>query len=159
MFTSLYPDLPVVPPTNVHNILFRRPELKDQADYTLHIDAVTGKKRSFREFYERVIDGAIALGSPVSEKGLGLNPTDGELIGIMAENCMVRLLSLVTLALLYRCWLGLYYSDALMPCNNYTIHHAILVLHPIWIIPRPPFGQSNKGVRPAKILPNHAKGR
>ena len=99
MFTSLYPDFPVVPPTNVHNILFRRPEQKDQADYTWCIDAVTGKKKSFREFYEDVIDGATALGSPVSEKGLGLNPKDGELIGIMAENCMVRLLSPAALAL------------------------------------------------------------
>ena len=99
MFTSLYPDLPVIPPTNIHNFLFRRPEQKDQADYTFCIDPVTGNKTSFREFYERVIDGATALGSPVSKKGLGLDPKDGELVGIMAENCLVRLLSPVTLAL------------------------------------------------------------
>lgn len=95
---SLYPDLPVIPPTNVHNILFRRPEQKDWSNFTLHIDAATGKKRSYREFYERVIDGATALGSPVSEKGLGLKGGDGELVGIMAENCMVRLLYLIILA-------------------------------------------------------------
>ena len=99
MFTSLYPDLPVVPPTNVHNILFRRPEQKNWSNYTLHIDAITGKTRSYREFYEIVIDGATALGSPISEKGLGLNPKGGEMVGIMAENCMVRLLFLTSLAL------------------------------------------------------------
>lgn len=46
-----------------------------------------------------VIDGATALGSPISEKGLGLNPKGGEMVGIMAENCMVRLLFLMSLTL------------------------------------------------------------
>lgn len=89
---SLYPDIPAIPPTNVHNVLFRRPEQKAWTNHTLHIDATTGKKRSYREFYERVIDGATALGSPVSEKGLGLKGEDGELVGIMAENCMACLI-------------------------------------------------------------------
>lgn len=87
---SMYPDVPNLPPQNVHNLMFRRPEQKEWKNYTLHIDAVTGKKRSYHEFYERVIDGATALGSPVSGKGLALKAEDGEMVGIVGENSMVH---------------------------------------------------------------------
>lgn len=89
----MYPDVPNIPPTNIHNIIFHRQDQKEWKNHTLHIDAVTGKKRTFREFYERVIDGATALASPASEEGLGLKGEDGEIVGILAENCMVRFFS------------------------------------------------------------------
>jgi hypothetical protein len=87
---SLYPDLPDIPPKNFHRLLFHRQDMKAWDDYTVLIDAVTGRKRSYREFYERVMDGATALGSPISEQGLGLSGEDGEIVGILGENCMVR---------------------------------------------------------------------
>ena len=90
---SIYPDLPNVPAQNVHNITFKRAEQKGWTNHTVHIDAVTGKKRSFREFYDRVVDGATALGSPLSENGLGLEGDNGEVVGILGENSMVRFYS------------------------------------------------------------------
>jgi len=52
------------------------------------VDAATGQRRSFREFVERVRDGATALGSDLAQGGLGLRPENGEVVGILSENCM-----------------------------------------------------------------------
>jgi hypothetical protein len=90
---SMYPDVPNVPAQNIHHIVFHRADQMDWENYTLHIDAATGTKRTYREFHERVIDGATALGSPISVKGLGLqgeNGGDSEIVGILGENSMVR---------------------------------------------------------------------
>ena len=88
---SSYPDITNFPETNAHYIFLQRP---DQAqwpeDFTLHIDARTGKKRTYREFLERVRLGATALGAPLSEGGLGLRGEDGELVGIIGQNSSVR---------------------------------------------------------------------
>jgi hypothetical protein len=90
---SMYPDVPNVPAQNIHDIVFQRADQKDWENYTLHIDAATGRKRTYHEFYERVMDGATALGSPISVKGLGLQGDSGghlETVGILGENSMVR---------------------------------------------------------------------
>jgi hypothetical protein len=90
---SMYPDVPNVPAQNIHDIVFHRADQKDWENYTLHIDAATGRKRTYHEFYERVMDGATALGSPISVKGLGLQGDSGghlEIVGILGENSMVR---------------------------------------------------------------------
>lgn len=87
---SMFPEVPSLPEMNAHDIFFNRPEQAAWPDYTLHIDAKTGKKRTFREFKERVKLGATALGAPVSAGGLGLRAEDGEIIGIMSHNSSVR---------------------------------------------------------------------
>lgn len=89
--TSHYPEVPPLPEVNVHHYCFERPEQSDWKDYTLHINAATDQRRSFRAFIERVRDAATALGTPVSQGGLGLRNEDGEVIGIMSENSMVRM--------------------------------------------------------------------
>ena len=87
----MYPNMPNISAQNIHDIIFNRADQKDWANYTLHIDAATGRKRSYREFHERVIDGATALGSPISAKGLGLQGENGrEIVGILGENSMVH---------------------------------------------------------------------
>ncbi|KAG1732677.1 uncharacterized protein EDB91DRAFT_1084707 [Suillus paluster] len=86
-YKSLFPDLPKVPESNVHHLLFNRPDQKEWPDYTLFVNAATGQQRSFREFIERVRDGATALGADVAHGGLGLRPENGELVGILSENC------------------------------------------------------------------------
>ena len=87
---SSHPDITNSPEVNVHDVLFQRP---DQAqwpeDFTLHIDARTGEKRTYREFIERVRLGATALGAPLSEGGMGLRGEDGELVGIIGHNSSV----------------------------------------------------------------------
>jgi acyl-CoA synthetase (AMP-forming)/AMP-acid ligase II len=86
-YKSLFPDLPKVPESNIHHFLFDRPDQQDWSDYTLFVNAATGQRRSFREFVERVRDGATALGADVTQGGLGLHPENGELVGILSENC------------------------------------------------------------------------
>ena len=112
---SLYPEVPYPPPdTNAHIVLLRRPDQAEWPDFTLHIDARTGKTRTFREFVERIPYAATALG------GLGLSPENGDIIGIMSFNCMVSR---------YRCFLR--QPDLIIsgPNQDYiTLVHACLYI-------------------------------
>jgi acyl-CoA synthetase (AMP-forming)/AMP-acid ligase II len=85
---SLFPPLPPIPPQNVHNILFKRPEQADWPDYPLHINALTGATRSFQQFLEIARDGATAMASDVNLGGLGIRPQNDELVGVLCENSM-----------------------------------------------------------------------
>ncbi|KAF7768672.1 hypothetical protein Agabi119p4_7915 [Agaricus bisporus var. burnettii] len=85
---SPYPDLPEVPDANVYYTHFKRPDQAEWPDFTAFIDATTGQRRRYSEYVKRVEDLATALGTPVSEGGLGLRAGEGELVGIFSENCM-----------------------------------------------------------------------
>ena len=88
---SPYGDVPPSPDVNIHNFFFHRPDQAGWKDYTLLINAKTGKRRTFREFLNRMKLGMMALGAPVAEGGLGLGTREeGEMIGIMSHNSMVR---------------------------------------------------------------------
>ena len=89
-YKSFFPDPPKVPESNVHHLLLNRPDQKEWPDYTLFVNVITGQRRSFREFVERVRDGATALGADMSQGGLGLRPENEEVVGILSENCLVR---------------------------------------------------------------------
>ncbi|KAG2749258.1 acetyl-CoA synthetase-like protein [Suillus brevipes Sb2] len=86
-YKSLFPELPKVPESNVHHLLFNRPDQREWPDYTLLVNVATGQRRSFKEFVERVRDGATALGADVTQGGLGLRPENGDIVGILSENC------------------------------------------------------------------------
>ncbi|KAF8625992.1 hypothetical protein AX17_006716 [Amanita inopinata Kibby_2008] len=85
---SPYPDVPPLPEVNVHHLTFGRPDQAEWPNFTLHIDAKSGRTRGYRRFLERIGYAAIALGAPVDEGGLGLSGENGDIIGIMSENCM-----------------------------------------------------------------------
>ncbi|KAG1882796.1 hypothetical protein F4604DRAFT_353071 [Suillus subluteus] len=85
---SMFPDLPVVPEANVHHLLFNRPDQQAWPDYTLYVNATTGKRWSFRQFVERVRDGATALGADIEQGGLGISLEKGEIVGILSENSL-----------------------------------------------------------------------
>ncbi|KAG2123811.1 hypothetical protein DEU56DRAFT_904108 [Suillus clintonianus] len=87
-YKSLFPDLPKIPESNIHHFIFGRPDQQEWPDYTLFVNVATGQRRSFREFVERVRDGATALGADVTQGGLGFRPENGELVGILSENCL-----------------------------------------------------------------------
>ncbi|KAF9240269.1 acetyl-CoA synthetase-like protein [Melanogaster broomeanus] len=87
-YQSLFPPLPEIPAQNVHHLLFNRPDQKPWLDYTFQIDALTGTKRSFREFLERVRDGATALGSDIENGGLGIRRENEEIVGVLSENSL-----------------------------------------------------------------------
>lgn len=86
-YRSLFPDLPKVAESNVHNLILDRPDQQNWPDYTSFVNVATGQRCSFREFVERVRDGATALGADVAQGGLGLCPENGELVGILSDNC------------------------------------------------------------------------
>lgn len=87
---SLFPPLPDVPEQNVHHLLLNRPDQASWPDFTFQVDVLTGERRSFREFVERVLDGATALGTPVERGGLGISRENGDIVGILGDGCLVE---------------------------------------------------------------------
>jgi hypothetical protein len=98
-YRSLFPDLPELVESNIHDLILNRPDQQAWPDYTLFVNVVTGQRCSFREFVERVRDGATALGAEVAQGGLGLRPENGELVGILSDNCPVRSIPIFMLSL------------------------------------------------------------
>ncbi|KAI0926941.1 hypothetical protein AcV5_007605 [Taiwanofungus camphoratus] len=84
---SPFPPVPPQPDQNVFDLLFNQPERAPKTDYTLHIDAITGSRRSRNEFLDRVRDGATALSLLLSAGGLGLGAKN-EIVGILSHNCL-----------------------------------------------------------------------
>ena len=86
IFRSLLPPLPPLPFPNAHHFFLNRPDQAEWKDFTLHVDALTGKTRKWSEFKDRVKRAATAFGSP------DLFPRGGEsneIVGILSENCVV----------------------------------------------------------------------
>ncbi|KAF8887690.1 hypothetical protein CPB85DRAFT_1553254 [Mucidula mucida] len=81
---SPYPEPPSPPDLNAYHIFFDRPDQQQSPwtdkDYTLYIDLKTGKKISYRTFKADVASARAALTSA------GIR--QGELVGIMSENCI-----------------------------------------------------------------------
>src|SRR5579863_3050112 len=86
-FSSLPSSTPTV---NYYDWLLGRPELKTWPDFALHIDGVTGEQRHVRAVLQRFEQAATALATPPSDGGLGLVAEQGEIVGILSENCLVR---------------------------------------------------------------------
>ncbi|KAG1722895.1 hypothetical protein EDB19DRAFT_1859208 [Suillus lakei] len=86
-YRSFFPEMPKVPESNVHHLLFNRPDQREWPDYTLFVNAATSQRLSFREFVDRVRDGATAMAADVTQGGLSLRPENGEIVGILSENC------------------------------------------------------------------------
>jgi hypothetical protein len=88
---SLFRSLPSPKPTiNYYDWLLGRPELKSWPDFVLHIDGVTGEQRHAHAVLERFEQAATALTASPSNGGLGLAAGQGEIVGILSENCLVR---------------------------------------------------------------------
>lgn len=99
---SPFPPIPAIPDRNVHEILVEPPNGIPPADFTLHIDAVTGKTRTYTQFKRAVELGSTALGAPVADGGLGLSADAGHMVGLYSSNCMVRLPSLAAKAEIFQ---------------------------------------------------------
>ena len=63
--------------------------MKSWPDYTLFVDATTGKRRRFRETLAHIEDCATALTLAAEEGGLDIEPGSNEVVGILSENCLV----------------------------------------------------------------------
>lgn len=90
-FKSLFPPLPPIPDENHYYILSGLKETAEP-DYVLHIDGLTGYKRTRKEFDERVLLGLTVLTAPTSKGGLGLSGASRDVVGVLSYNCMVRAL-------------------------------------------------------------------
>lgn len=125
---SLYPPLPKIPPQNVHNILFNRPDQAGWLDYPSHVNALTGATRSFRQFLELVRDGATAMASDVKLGGLGMRAEKGELVGVLCENSMVSL-SFRHPRPGLTAFIGLHRPTPLVDRHDRPICHVLILLH------------------------------
>lgn len=71
--------------------MFNLPVHDPVPDYTLYIDAASGRKLSFYDFRDFVRDGATALGAPQALGGLQINAQTGDVVGILGHNCIVSI--------------------------------------------------------------------
>lgn len=88
---SLFPPVRNVSSTNYHHVVFPEGLSEGQIDadnYTIHIDVITGRRRSVREFTRDVYDAITALGMGKSNGGLKLE-SQKHRVGILSDNCMV----------------------------------------------------------------------
>jgi len=91
LIKSLFRSLPLSTPTiNYYDWLLGRPELKKWPDFALYIDGVTGEQRTVHAVLERFEQAATALAASPRDGGLGLAASQGETIGILSDNCLVR---------------------------------------------------------------------
>ena len=91
---SSFPDQANVPDCNAYEALWNRHEQAGWPDdLILHIDGISGRKRTYQEFRTRAVLAATALGSPVSDgsdsESLGFRET-GEMVAIISYNSLVR---------------------------------------------------------------------
>ncbi|KAF5376186.1 hypothetical protein D9757_009302 [Collybiopsis confluens] len=85
IYESYYPEPPPIPDQNALLHYLYRPDQKEWPDYTLYVEAHTGRRVSFLEHRRRVEDAMTALGGSVAQGGLGLNG-ETDIIGIVSEN-------------------------------------------------------------------------
>ena len=79
-----------VPECNAYEALWNRHEQAGcPNDIILHIDGISGRKRTYQEFRTRAVLAATALGSPLSDGPLGFHEK-GEMIAIISHNSLVR---------------------------------------------------------------------
>ena len=74
---------------NAYYAMFGVPDVVVPQDFTLHVDAITGRRRSFYELRQVVQEGATALALPVAAGGLGLSAAAGHTVGIYSHNSLV----------------------------------------------------------------------
>ena len=87
---SSFPDQDKVPDCNAYEALWNRHEQAGWPDdLVLHIEGISGKKRTYQEFRTRAVLAATALGSPVTDGSIGFRET-GEMIAIISHNSLVR---------------------------------------------------------------------
>ncbi|GJE93144.1 acetyl-CoA synthetase-like protein [Phanerochaete sordida] len=82
MHRSRAPPLPAIPDANVFALFFGAP----LPEYTLYVDAASGRRHGVREYLEWVRDAATALGAPCAQGGLGLGADD--IVGVFSHNCV-----------------------------------------------------------------------
>ena len=87
---SSFPDQAKVQDCNAYEALWNRYEQSGWSDdLILHIEGISGRKRTYQEFRNLSVLTATALGSPVSDGSLGFREK-GEMIVIISHNSLVR---------------------------------------------------------------------
>lgn len=93
VYKSLLGPLEPIPDVNAHDALFNSAHASTVPDYTVYIDAVSGKEWKKHAFQARAVRLATALVADVKDGGLGLKPNGKEIIGIFSKNHLVCYLS------------------------------------------------------------------
>ena len=87
---SSFPEQAKLSDCNAYEALWNRHEQAGwPGDLILHIEGISGRKRTYQEFRTRTVLAATALGSPIYDGSLGFRET-GEMIAIISHNSLVR---------------------------------------------------------------------
>ena len=88
---SSFPGHDKIPDCNAYEALWNR---REQAgwpdDLILHIEGVSGRKRTYQEFRTCAVLAATTLGTPVSDGSPGVQNENGEIIAIASDSSSVR---------------------------------------------------------------------
>ena len=90
---SSFPGHDKVPNCNAYEALWNRFEQAGWPDdLILHIDGISGRKRTYQEFRTRAVLAATSLGNPVSDESPGVRSEleNGEMIAIISDSSSVR---------------------------------------------------------------------
>jgi acyl-CoA synthetase (AMP-forming)/AMP-acid ligase II len=125
---SSFPDQAKVLDCNAYEALWNRHEQAGWPDdLILHIEGISGRKRTYQEFRTRAVLAATALGSPVSDGSLGFRKT-GEMIAIISHNSLVREVFLST-----RCLIIVNFQDyAVLVHSLLLLATPFALLNPCW---------------------------
>ncbi|KAG8995410.1 hypothetical protein FRB94_009723 [Tulasnella sp. JGI-2019a] len=88
IYKSPFGQLDPIPDVNAHDAIFNSPWASQIPDYTVYIDAATGKEWKKNQFIQRFVRLATALVADVKDGGLGLKPNSMDIIGIFSKNHM-----------------------------------------------------------------------
>lgn len=102
---SLYPPVTIdLPHTNTHNLLFPQDAVNSDPNFVMQIDGLTGEQRTKKQVLERLYDGATALTTPESDRGLGISRDNGEIVAVQSHNSLVSIAADLT----YVCFIDIY---------------------------------------------------
>ena len=127
---SPYPDVPPLPNVNAHYFFFKRPVHADWPNFTAHINAETGEKVMYYDFFERIRDLATGIGAPASQGGLGIVAEGKERVGIMGENSSVSLAGFLVRRMVYSIrFPGVHHLGACLYPSGYTLRPNLIIFN------------------------------
>jgi acyl-CoA synthetase (AMP-forming)/AMP-acid ligase II len=125
---SSFPDQAKVPDCNAYEVLWNRHEQAGWPnDLVLHIEGISGRKRTYQEFRTRAVLAATALESSISDGSLGFCET-GEMIAIISHNSLVREVFLST-GVLFTC---VFQDYAVLVHSFLLLATPFALLNPCW---------------------------
>jgi hypothetical protein len=97
IYKSVFPEPPPLNPLfdsrafNVVHLFTKAHPHPDKKDYTLYIESDTRRQIGYDAYWKRVNEARTGLAGLMKLVGANDNSSEGEMVGILGENCIVRL--------------------------------------------------------------------